>query len=141
MYSKQALILFITLITISLWGIYYKNVNSEINHQEECDLNVKKCTFLYEKNKINVSFLSPIVTEEEILLSIDMPQELKLSKAWIEGANMFMGETPIIKEELGYVTFLGSCNMAKMQWRLNLHVEDQNGQVKTYSAAFYTINR
>ncbi|MFT5712214.1 MAG: hypothetical protein ACI9DQ_000617 [Glaciecola sp.] len=140
MYSKQAVILFIALIIISLSGVYYKNVNSEINHQEKCDLTIKKCTFLYEKNKINVSFLSPIVTEEEILLSIDMPQELKLTKAWVEGANMFMGKTPIIKEELAYVTFLGSCNLAKMQWRLNLHIENQNGQVKTYSAAFYTIN-
>jgi hypothetical protein len=138
MYSKQALILFIALIAISLSGVYYKNVNSKINYQEKCDLTVKKCTFLYEKNKINVGFLSPIVTEEEILLSIDMPQELKLTKAWIEGANMFMGKTPVIKEENDYVTFLGSCNLAKMQWRLNLYVENRNGQVKNYSATFYT---
>jgi hypothetical protein len=140
MYSKQTLILLIALIAISISGVYYKNVNAKRNHQEECDLTVKKCTFLYEKNKINVSFLSPIVTEEEILLAIDMPQELKLTKAWIEGANMFMGKTPIIKEEDGYVTFLGSCSLTQMQWRLNLHVENQNGQVKTYSAAFYTTN-
>ncbi|MFT6087533.1 MAG: hypothetical protein ACJA11_002785 [Glaciecola sp.] len=140
MYSKQTLILFIALIAISISGVYYKNVNGKKNHQEECDLTVKKCTFLYEKNKIKVNFLSPIVTEEEILLAIEMPKELKLTKAWIEGANMFMGKTPIIKEEYGYVTFLGSCSLAQMQWRLNLHVENQNGQVKTYSAAFYTTN-
>jgi hypothetical protein len=140
MYSKQTLILFIALIAISLSGVYYKNVNSPSDNQDECDLTVEKCIFFYEKNKIKVEFLSPIVTEEEILLSIDMPQELKLTKAWIEGANMFMGKTPIIKEKNAYVTFLGSCNLAKMQWRLNLHIENQNGQVKTYSAAFYTIN-
>ncbi|MFQ3207278.1 MAG: hypothetical protein ACI9IT_001433 [Glaciecola sp.] len=140
MYSKQTLILFIALIAISLSGVYYKNVNSEINRQEECDLTVTKCTFLYEKNKINVSFLSPIVTEEEILLSIAMPQKLKLTKAWIEGVNMFMGKTPVIEEGNGYVTFLGSCSLAKMQWRLHLHVKNQDGQVQTYSAVFYTMS-
>lgn len=125
---------------MSLSGVYYKNVNSQGNLQKECDLTVEKCTFVYENNKIIVKFLSPIVTEEELLLSIDLPKELKLTKAWIEGVNMFMGKTPIMKEDIGYITFLGSCNLAQMQWRLILHIENQNGQVKTYSAAFYTSN-
>jgi hypothetical protein len=138
MYSKQTLILFIALLAISLSGVYYKNVNSSINPSGECDLTVGKCTFVYKNDEISVKFLSPIVTEEEILLSIELPQELKLTEAWVEGVNMFMGKTPIMKTDDGYVTFLGSCSLAKMQWQLNLNIENQNGQVKTYSAAFYT---
>jgi hypothetical protein len=138
MYSKQTLILFIALLAISLSGVYYKNVNSSINPSRECDLTVGKCTFVYKNDEISVNFLSPIVTEEEILLSIELPQELKLTEAWVEGVNMFMGKTPIMKTDDGYVTFLGSCSLAKMQWQLNLNIENQNGQVKTYSAAFYT---
>jgi hypothetical protein len=138
MYSKQTLILFIALLGISLSGIYYKNVNNPDDQSGKCDLTVEKCTFVYGNDKISVKFLSPIVTEEEILLSIELPRELKLTEAWVEGVNMFMGRTPIMKTDDGYVTFLGSCSLAKMQWQLNLSVENQNGQVKTYSAAFYT---
>lgn len=138
MYSKQTLIIFIALLAISLSGIYYKNVNSSIEPSGKCDLTVGKCTFVYRNDKISVKFLSPIVAEEEILLSIELPQELKLTEAWVEGVNMFMGKTPIIKTDDGYVTFLGSCSLAKMQWQLNLNVENQNGQVKIYSAAFHT---
>jgi len=139
MYSKQTLILFIVLLAISLSGIYYKNVNNPNKQSETCDLTVGKCTFVYENDEILVKFLSPIVTEEEILLSIELPQELKLIEAWVEGVNMFMGKTPIMQTDDAYVTFLGSCSLAKMQWQLNLNVEKQNGQVKTYSAAFYTF--
>lgn len=138
MYSKQALILFVALLGISLAGVYYKNVNSSGSSQEDCDLNLGKCTFVYGDDEISVNFLSPIVTEEEVLLSLELPPNVKLSEAWIEGLNMFMGKTPVIEEAGRYVTFLGSCNLDTMQWQLNIKVEDKNGQVTSYSAVFYT---
>jgi len=138
MYSKQALILFVALLAISLAGVYYKNVNSSGASQEDCDLNLGKCTFVYGDDEISVNFLSPIVTEEEVLLSLELPPNVKLTEAWIEGLNMFMGKTPVIEEAGRYVTFLGSCNLDTMQWQLNMKVEDKNGQVTSYSAVFYT---
>lgn len=138
MYSKQSLILFVALLVISFAGVYYKNVNNSGASQENCDLNLGKCTFVYGDNKISVNFLSPIVTEEEVLLSLELPPNVKLTEAWIEGLNMFMGKTPVIEEAGHYVTFLGSCNLDKMHWQLNMKVEDKNGQVSSYSAVFYT---
>jgi len=138
MYSKQALILFLALLAISLAGVYYKNVNSSGASQENCDLSLGKCTFVYGDDEISVNFLSPIVTEEEVLLSLELPPNVKLTEAWIEGLNMFMGKTPVIEEAGRYVTFLGSCNLDTMQWQLNMKVEDKNGQVTSYSAVFYT---
>ncbi len=141
MYSKQTLILFLVLLTISLSGVYYKNVNSNGESPQNCDLSLGKCTFVYGNKEISVNFLSPIVTEEEILLTFKLPPGFKLTEAWIEGLNMFMGKTPIIEEAGRYVTFLGSCNLDTMHWQLNVKVEDQNGQVSSYSAVFYTYSK
>ncbi|AEP29945.1 hypothetical protein [Brumicola nitratireducens] len=138
MYSKQALILFVALLAISLAGVYYKNVNSSGASQDKCDLNLGKCTFVYGDDEISVNFLSPIVTEEEVLLRLELPPNVKLTEAWIEGLNMFMGKTPVIEEAGRYVTFLGSCNLETMHWQLTIKVIDKNGQVNSYSAVFYT---
>jgi hypothetical protein len=138
MHSKQALIPFVVLLITSLAGVYYKNVNSSGASQENCDLSLGKCTFVYGDDEISVNFLSPIVTEEEVLLSVELPPNVKLTEAWIEGLNMFMGKTPVIEEAGRYVTFLGSCNLDTMHWQLNMKVEDKNGQVTSYSAVFST---
>ncbi len=140
MHSKQTLTLFFFLLIVSVSGVYYKNVNSPVASQENCDLTYKKCTFMYGDDQISINFLSPIVTEEEILLTLELPPNVKLNEAWIEGLNMFMGKTPVIEEAGHYVTFLGSCNLDKMHWQLNLKIEDKNGQVTEYSAVFYTYS-
>ena len=140
MHSKQTLILFVALLMISLSGVYYKNVNSTDESPQNCELSLGKCTFVYGDDEISVIFLSPIVTEEEILLAFELPPDVKLTEAWIEGINMFMGKTPVIEEAGRYVTFLGSCNLDTMHWQLNIEIEDKNGQVILYSAAFYTSN-
>lgn len=138
MHSKQTLILFVALLIISLSGVYYKNVNSAGGAPQNCDLSLGKCTFVYGDDEISVNFLSPIVTEEEILLTFELPPDVKITEAWIEGINMFMGKTPVIEEAGRFVTFLGSCNLDTMHWQLNMKVEDKNGRVTSYSAVFYT---
>jgi hypothetical protein len=49
-----------------------------------------------------------------------------------------MGKTPVIKEDEAYLTFLGSCNLQKMQWRLVFIVSNKKSQAFTRSAIFYT---
>jgi hypothetical protein len=141
MHSKQTLILFVALLIIGFLGVYYKNVNSIDASQDSCDLSLGKCTFVYGIDEISVNFLSPIVTEEEIFLAFELPPQVKLSEAWVEGLNMFMGKTPVIEEGGRYVTFLGSCNIDRMRWQLNFKIKNQNGQVTSYSAVFYTSNQ
>lgn len=138
MLSKKTLFIFVSLTLISILGVYYKNVNSDINTGLACDLTLEKCTFFDAEGLITVKFISPIITEEEILLDIQFPKTLKLQRGWIEGVNMYMGKTPIIRQDERYLTFLGSCNLAKMEWKLNLLFENKNGQVFNYSAIFYT---
>ena len=136
--QKKTLILFVILIVTSLSGVYYNNVKSARSAGDECDLTFEKCTFSDVAGPISVKFLSPIVTEEEILLDITLPESLVIQDAWIEGVNMYMGKTRIIRENDAYLTFLGSCNLARMQWRLELRAKNKNGQVTSYSAIFYT---
>jgi hypothetical protein len=138
MSTNKTVILFILLALVSVTGVYYNNVKNSVFVENTCDLSREKCAFDFNGKKISVKFLSKIITEEEILLSIDLPDGLIVKEGWIEGVNMYMGKTPIIKQGNEFVTFLGSCNLAKMEWRLHFSVEDENGQVKNYSAAFYT---
>lgn len=141
MRSKKTAFLFLFLLAISLSATYYNYVNKQDITAAECDLTTETCTFPHEYGKIAIKFLSQIVVEEEILLSIDLPKGVELQSAWIEGINMYMGKTPIIKEGSTFLTFLGSCNLAKMQWRLHLLVENKSGQVTKYSAVFHTSQK
>ena len=138
MHTKKTLIFFVSLCFISIAGIYYNSVNKAAESLDECDLSVRQCSFLHKDGEISVKFLSKIETEEELLLSIALPDSLQLEEAWIEGVNMYMGKTPIIPENDVFVTFLGSCNLEKMQWRLSFKVKNKNGQVENYSATFFT---
>lgn len=138
MYSKKMVSLFIFLIITVASGIYYKNVNEEQSSEEECDISAQMCTYADNNGKISINFLTKIAVEEEILLEIDLPRNVQLTEAWVEGVNMFMGKTPIIFENGRYLTFLGSCNLQEMKWRLFIKVRNKNGQAKTHSAIFFT---
>lgn len=137
-HMKSRGILLVILVLIGLIGVYYENVNFSTYQGAECDLSASSCEFRLENEQISVKFLSDIVVEEEIFLEFDLSQGLKLEKAWIEGVNMFMGKTPVIKENEAYLTFLGSCNLDTMKWRLVFTVTNKKGQASTHSAIFFT---
>jgi hypothetical protein len=84
--------------------------------------------------------LTPIQTEEEILLTISVPEGIVVSATWVEGVNMYMGKTPVIPENDHYTTFLGSCNLATMEWQLNINTKNKSDQLETYLVTFYTSN-
>ena len=100
------------------------------------------CLFSFQNKDFSIEFVSSVVVEEEIFIKFDLPQTLKLENAWVEGVNMFMGRTPVMNaqtDEVGrYVTFLGSCNLEQMQWRLVFQLSNKNGQKQEFSAVFYT---
>jgi hypothetical protein len=138
MITKSNIALFVALLLISISGACYKYVTSTKTDHLECQIAVDSCTLLNESGAIRIKFLTAIETEEEMLLNIDLPKGLSLDEAWIEGVNMFMGKTPVMLENNQYITFLGSCSLSKMEWKLNLKISDKNGLVQLYSAIFYT---
>lgn len=141
MTSNKNIYTFASLFIISVSAICYQYVNRSINELSTCEIKTKTCTLSQENGEIRIEFLTPIQTEEEILLNITVPKAIIIEKAWVEGVNMYMGKTPLIRENSHYTAFLGSCNAATMTWRLNIQTKNKNdGQAQTYSATFHTSN-
>jgi hypothetical protein len=131
---------FASLFIISVSAICYQFVNRSKNELSNCEIQSRTCTLSQGNGEIRIEFLTPIKTEEEILLSITVPKAITIETAWVEGVNMYMGKTPLIQENSHYTTFLGSCNLATMKWQLNIQTRNKNGHVQTYSATFHTSN-
>ena len=124
---------------------------SYFNSKSQNNFDVKQT--LAGASGLEVSFAPyPVVPEEEIIVSFQLPSTLGLQvdsktqlKAWIEGVNMYMGRSPVIIENsladgaVQGVFFLGSCSEPKMHWRLYIQVSDTNGEQSYYETVdFYT---
>lgn len=125
-------------------GIYLANVNDPLNSTGECDITSDICKVRVLNSQLSVKFEQVPQTEEELYLNFDLGRGLSIEKAWIEGVNMYMGKTPVLfedpKNRERAVTFLGSCNLAEMQWRLHLKVKkDDSEELSSISLGFSTF--
>ena len=118
-----------------VYGIQTQQINKRLTNKGDCDITQTSCSFLVQGKTIGVGFLKTPITEEELFLDFSLENGLTIKKAWIEGINMYMGKTPIMFEStnspLKGVTFLGSCNLREMKWRLYIEIgveehQDQN---------------
>ncbi|MBF7072824.1 hypothetical protein ISG33_05335 [Glaciecola sp. MH2013] len=130
------LLLFIALVVVLL-GICYKYVSTASTSTSECDLTASTCYFGIENQRLSVRFVSKPVVEEEIYLALDLPDDAIFTNGWIEGVDMFMGKTPLMSDNGRVVTFLGSCNLDAMEWRLHFTIM-KNDRIFHYSAVFST---
>jgi hypothetical protein len=93
---------------------------------------------------LRIKFKQTPTVEEELLVTFDISPGNTIKKAWIEGANMYMGKTPVIIEQLGPdkinqgLTFLGSCSQAHMEWQLFVEIINTTDNTEVYSATFNT---
>lgn len=93
---------------------------------------------------LRIKFIQPPKVEEELLVNFDISPGNTIKKAWIEGANMYMGKTPVIIEQLGPdkinqgITFLGSCSQPDMEWLLFVEIDNNAGKTEVYSTTFNT---
>jgi hypothetical protein len=93
---------------------------------------------------LRINFLQAPIIEEELFIDFDISQGNQIVNVWIEGANMYMGKTPVIFENKSDikvnrgVTFLGSCTQLDMQWQLFIEVKNKAEQIEIYSASFST---
>jgi hypothetical protein len=140
--SKINISLFSIALLAVLVGVFFNIEKKGDKPFDVCDMTENTCLFSFQNKDFSIEFVSSVVVEEEIFIKFDLPQTLKLENAWVEGVNMFMGRTPVMDaqtDEVGrYVTFLGSCNLEQMQWRLVFQLSNKNGQKQEFSAVFYT---
>jgi hypothetical protein len=137
---KRQLTLLTSLGLLVSIGIYYINVTTPKNVTNECDMTQESCTFNNKNTVLSMKFLQAPVAEEELQIKFTTSRDVKITRAWVEGVNMYMGKTPIIFEQtpdLG-ITFLGSCNLPEMKWRMNIEAQNNEGEINHYSAFFYT---
>jgi hypothetical protein len=137
---KQQLGLLTSLGLLIFIGIYYINVTTPANVISECNMTQKTCTFNNKNRVLSMKFLQAPVAEEELQIKFTTSGDLKITRAWVEGVNMYMGKTPIIFEQtpdIG-ITFLGSCNLPEMKWRINIEAQNKEGKISHYSAFFHT---
>lgn len=86
----------------------------------------------------------PIPLEEEIAVTLKMPDQYIFKTAYIEGVNMFMGRTPVVINNqtdgvLTGVTFLGSCSEPRMYWRLTAVFEYSKNGKRNEARHYFTF--
>lgn len=138
--KKLPIGVFTTLCLIMVIAIYYANVKKPRDIPNECNITQESCVFVVDQSSLEVEFLQTPISEEELTLKFKTNNGLKIVNVWIEGVNMYMGKTPVLfetDENIG-ITFLGSCNLAEMKWRLNIEVQNKKGEILKDSAFFYT---
>lgn len=128
---------FLGLVLAVFYGIYRSSVNSLLQVESECNVGIKKCTFIKNGLAFSIEFMHKPVVEEELFIQFGLPSGWIVEQTWIEGINMYMGQTPVLfekpaekidnKETIVWegVTFLGSCNVSQMRWRLNTVVRNK----------------
>jgi hypothetical protein len=138
--TRRQLSLLTSLFSLIAIGIYYINVNKPSVKPSECEITNKTCVFRDNKTVFSINFLQEPEVEEELQIKFVTSGDVKIVNAWIEGVNMYMGKTPIIFEQTPSVgiTFLGSCNLPEMKWRINIEAQNNEGEINHYSAFFYT---
>lgn len=140
LHLKQAIpsIALIFILTVVYW---YNFQSSHTVEGLSCDLDNGQCTSVFDQKEVKVRVLDPLVIEEELNVQMEYPTTYKLTQAWIEGVNMFMGRsrlelldpsTNAEKHNIKGIFFLGSCSEPKMQWKLVLEFTEEGGDEVHY---------
>ena len=132
------LIFLLSLIFIVITAWLSNNVNNTLNHNHDCNLSLEICEILLDGQNFSIEFEQKPVVEEELYIKFVIPTGWVIENAWIEGVNMYMGKTPVMFESPDNlsqgITFLGSCNLAEMNWIMYVKV-DQKGSTNSHLLA------
>jgi hypothetical protein len=95
------------------------------------------CVIQRQEEKFSIELLDTPQVEEEISLLLEYPSSYKLSKAWVQGVNMYMGRSALVIEDIksnrtktftNALFFLGACSEKNMLWQLvTIYIEPVSG--------------
>jgi hypothetical protein len=119
-----------------------------IKPTKQCNLDLTQECVVFDNNQlISVRFLQKIEVEEELLLTITAPNNIKIVKMWVQGINMYMGKNAVLTDsvyaqEMNKVynarLFLGSCSEPAMRWQLVIQTTDDNQSEQSWFFNFST---
>lgn len=105
------------------------------------------CHLLSDDRQVSVQFEQPIEIEEELLLTIALPADVKIQSMWVQGVNMYMGKTAVLvdssyqqKNNIVHQArlFLGACSEPKMKWQLVIKTIDDKKLEQSWFYNFTT---
>jgi hypothetical protein len=144
-----ARISFPLLVFAAVVGIFLNYTDSSnIKETKQCNIDlIQECVVFDNGQQISVRFLQKIEVEEELLLTITVPNNTKIEKMWVQGINMYMGKNAIISDSV-YVKeeqkvynarlFLGSCSEPLMRWQLIIQTTSNDELVQSWFFNFST---
>ncbi|WP_124748922.1 hypothetical protein [Alteromonas facilis] len=105
-----------------------------------CIMSDRECTVNLDNQAFTISFVEPPQIEEESFVSVKSTASFSVEAGWIEGVNMYMGKTPVIRNAESTTSyeglfFLGSCNLTQMEWQMTLVI---NKKTQPISVRFFT---
>ena len=119
-----------------------------IKPTKQCNLDLTQECVVFDNNQlISVRFLQKIEVEEELLLTITAPNNIKIVKMWVQGINMYMGKNAVLtdsvyaqemKKVYNARLFLGSCSEPAMRWQLVIQTTDDNQSEQSWFFNFST---
>jgi hypothetical protein len=144
-----AKILFSLLFFAATVGIFLNYTDSSnIKETKQCNIDLnQKCVVFDNGQQISVRFLQMVEVEEELLLTITVPNNTKIEKMWVQGINMYMGKNAVLVNNI-YVKdeqkvynarfFLGSCSEPLMRWQLIIQTINNDGLAQSWFFNFST---
>lgn len=137
------------LVFSAVVGIFLNYTDSpSVKSTKQCNLDLTQECVVYDNEQlISVRFLQEIEVEEELLLSITVPNNTKIKQMWVQGINMYMGKSAVFIDSV-YVQegrkvhkarlFLGSCSEPAMRWQLIIQTTDDNQAEQSWFFNFST---
>ena len=137
-----ARILLPLLVFAAAIGLFLNYTDSpSIKPTKQCNIDLtQECVVFDNEQQISVRFLQRIEVEEELFLTITVPNNTKIKKMWVQGINMYMGKNAVLSDSVyaqklkkvyNARLFLGSCSEPAMKWQLviqtiNKHQSEQS---------------
>jgi hypothetical protein len=122
--------------------------SSPIKTTKQCNIDLTQECVVFDKNKqISVQFLQVIELEEELALTVTVPNNTNITQMWVQGINMYMGKNAVIvdsvyakKQQKVYNArlFLGSCSEPLMRWQLIIQTSDESQSEQSWFFNFAT---
>ena len=130
-------------------GIFLNYTNPpSIKSTKQCNIDLtKECIVFDNGQQISVKFLQVIEVEEEILLTITVPNNTKIERMWVQGINMYMGKNAVLSDSVYAMEekkvynarlFLGACSEPAMRWQLIIQTTDNNELEQSWFFNFST---
>lgn len=128
-----SIILFAALILVAV-SILTENTNNHTDNQLLCRLAGNSCKVVLPEGPLIVTMDRLPTVEEQIPLTLTLPDPLEISGAYVEGVNMFMGKIPVPLEQNDKQQWqgwfmLGACSQPSMQWRMVVSIKNRPAPV------------